>query len=153
MKKNKIKQYSIKPNRIKKQLQRKIVFCHVWTLLLNKNNKTFSRDKSIQNKKLSNLVFENSNLISETSHNPEKVVFNFFSHELNDDEKSLLCKGLKFSIPPKHLNYPDHMLPFKLLFRDINKIEMLIEDKEFRKYRLKDSAFHFGCIIITVELV
>ena len=92
-------------------------------------------------------------MISETSHNPDKIVFNFSSRELNDDEKSLLCKGLKFSIPPKHLDYSDHMLPFELLFRDINKIEMANEDKEFRKYRLKDSAFHFGCIIIAVKLV
>ena len=33
------------------------------------------------------------------------------------------------------------MLPFELLFRDINKNEMLNEDKEFLKTRLKDSAF------------
>ena len=33
------------------------------------------------------------------------------------------------------------MLPFGLLFRDINKNEMLNEDKEFIKSRLKDSAF------------
>ena len=39
------------------------------------------------------------------------------------------------------LDYPDHMLPFKLLFRDINKIEMPNEDKEFIKSRLKYSAF------------
>ena len=80
-------------------------------------------------------------MISETSHNPEKVTFNFSSHELNDDQKSLLCKGLKFSIPPKHLDYPDHMLPFKLLFRGINEIEITNADKEFMKSRLKDSAF------------
>ena len=92
-------------------------------------------------------------MISEILHNPEKVILNFSSHELNDDEKSLLCKGLKFSIPPKHLDYPDHMLPFKLLFRGINRIEMPNEDEEFMKRKLKDSAFHFGCIIITVKLI
>ena len=32
------------------------------------------------------------------------------------------------------------MLPFELLFRDINKIEMPNKDKEFIKSRLKDSA-------------
>ena len=59
----------------------------------------------------------------------------------NYDEKLLLCKCLKFSIPPKHLRYLDHMLPFKLLFRDINKIEMPNEDKVFMKSSVKDSAF------------
>ena len=80
-------------------------------------------------------------MISETSHNLEKVIFNFSSHELNDDEKSLLCKGLTFSIPPKHFDYLDHMLPFELLFRDINKIEIPNEDKGFMKSRLKDFVF------------
>ena len=79
-------------------------------------------------------------MISETSHNPEKVIFNFSSHELSEYEKSLLCKGLNFVIPPKRLDYADHMLPFELLFRDINKSEMPNEDKEFIKSRLKDSA-------------
>ena len=37
------------------------------------------------------------------------------------------------------MNYADHKLP--LLFRDINKIEMAIEDKEFVKNRLKGPAF------------
>ena len=143
IKKNKIKQYLLELNNVKKELQSKIGFvdfCHICTLFLNINNKKLSRAKSIQNKKLSNLVSENSNLISETSHNPEKVIFNFSSHELSEYEKSLLCKGLNFAIPPKRLDYADHMLPFELLFRDINKSEMPNEDKEFIKSRLKDSA-------------
>ena len=111
-------------------------------------SKKRSRAKSIQNKNLRNLVLENSNLISETSHNPEKVIFNSSNHELSGDEKSLLCKGLNFSIPPKLLDYADHVLPFKLLFRDINRNEMPNEDKEFIKSRLKIlHLLHFGRII------
>ena len=68
-------------------------------------------------------------LVSARSHDPEKMSFNFSSHDLSDDEKSLLCKGLKFSIPPKRLDYGDHMLPFDLLFRDLNKNKMSNEDK------------------------
>ena len=56
-------------------------------------------------------------------------------------EKTLLCKGLKFWIPPKRLDYADHVLPFELLFREIIKNEMPSEDKEFIKTRLKASAF------------
>ena len=79
-------------------------------------------------------------MISETSHNPDKMIFNFSIHELSDDEKSLLCKGLHFSIPSKCLDYADHMLPFEL-FRDTNKNKMPNEDREFIKTRLKDPAF------------
>ena len=82
----------------------------------------------MQNKKLSNFVLENSNLISEMLHDPEKVIFDFSSHEFSDDEKLLLCKGLKFAIPSKRLDYADHMLPFALLFRDIIKNETPNED-------------------------
>ena len=60
--------------------------------------------------------------------------------EFQSDEKSLLCKGLNFAILPKRLDFADHMLPFKLLFRDINKNEITNEEKEFIKSRLKDSA-------------
>ena len=42
------------------------------------------------------------------------------------------------------------MLPFKLLFRDINKNEMLNEDKELIKSKY---LLHFGRIIITVKLI
>ena len=144
VKKNKIKQHLLELNSVKKQLQSEISFfdfCHVCKLFLNINNKKLNRAKSIQNKKLSNLVLENSNLVSATSHNLEKVIFNFPNHDLSDDEKSLLCKCLNFSIPSQRLDYADHMLPFELLFRDINKNEMPNEDKKFIKTRLKDSAF------------
>ena len=69
------------------------------------------------------------------------MIFSFSSNELSDDEKSLLRRGLNFSIPPKRLDYADHLLPFELLFRDINKNEMPNKDREFIKTRLKDSAF------------
>ena len=142
-KKNKIKLYSLELNNVKKQLPSKIIFfsfCHICTPFLNTNNKKRSRAKSIQSKKLCNLVLENSNLISETLHDPGKVILNFSKHGLSDDEKSLLCKSLKSLICPKRLDYADQMLPFELLFKDINKIEMPNKGKEIIKSRLKDSA-------------
>ena len=60
-------------------------------------------------------------MILETLHGTEKVIFNFSSHKLSDDEKSLPCKSLNSAIPAKHLDYTDYMLPFELLFKDINK--------------------------------
>ena len=98
IKKNKIKQHLLELNSVKKQLQNEINFYNFWhvrTLFLNINNKKLNRAKSIQNTKLSNLVLENSSLISATLHDPQKVIFNLSSHDLSDDEKSLLCKGVK----------------------------------------------------------
>ena len=120
-------------NSVKKQLQSETSFfdfCHVCTFFLN-----------INNKKLSNLVLENSNFVSGMSHDPGKMIFNFFSHDLSDDKKSLFCIGLNFLIPPKRLDYSDHMLPLELLLNDINKNDIPNEDKEFMKTRLEDSAF------------
>ena len=83
----------------------------------------------------------NSHHNSITSHNPEKVIFNFPDHILNITEKSLLSKGLNFAIPPKNINYADFMLPFELLYRDVDSLEVSNLDKEFIKSRLRDSAF------------
>ena len=54
------------------------------------------------------------------SHDADKVIFNFSSHVLTDHEKSLLRKGLSFAILPNDINYADYLLPFELLYRDIN---------------------------------
>ena len=123
MRENKMKQYSLELNSVKKQLPSKCFFFIFFTHTYN-TNKNLSGAKSIQNKNLCNLALGNSNLISETLLDPEKVFFNCSSHELSDYEKLPLRKGLKFSIPPKHLDYADHMMTFELLFREINKIEM-----------------------------
>ena len=76
--------------------------------------------KLSKTKRFSNLVLENSDLVLEKSHEPAKGIFNFSSHDLIGNEKSLLCKGLHFLIPPKCLDYADHMLPLELLNSDIN---------------------------------
>ena len=76
-----------------------------------------------------------------TSHDPDKVIFNFSDHVLNTTEKYLLSKGLNFAILPKNINYTDFMLPFKLLYRDIDSLEVSNLHKEFIKSRLRDSAF------------
>ena len=75
------------------------------------------------------------------SHDPDKVVFNFSGHVLNTTEKSLLSKELNFAIPPKNTNYADCMLPFELLYRDVDLLEISNLDKEFIKIRIRASAF------------
>ena len=63
-----------------------------------------------------------------------------FLHALTEDEKSLLCKGLRFSIPPKKIEYADFLIQFKLLYRD-TLFEMKSKNRHFLKTKLKDICF------------
>ena len=114
---------------------------HVVTKSLVLNDKNISKIRKNQGKKLQNLYLSNSYHNSVTSHGPDKVIFNFSAHVLNTTEKYFLIKGLNFAIPPKNINYADFMLPFELLYRDVNSLEVFNLDKEFMKSRLRDSAF------------
>ena len=78
-----------------------IFITSVCMLFLISKNKILQRNKSIQNKKLRKLLLRNFILIFETLHDHEKSTFSSSSQELSREEKSLLCKGLNFSIPPK----------------------------------------------------
>ena len=52
-----------------------------------------------------------------------------------------MSRGLNFAIPPKNLNYADYLLPFKLLFRDIDLLDIPRTDRDFIQGRLRDRAF------------
>ena len=56
-------------------------------------------------------------------------------------EKSLLCKGLKFSIRPKKVEYPDVLTKFELLYKSYIISEMKSENRDFPKNKLKDICF------------
>ena len=55
-----------------------------------------SKIRKVHCKKLGSLSCNNSYFESVTSHDPEKVLFNFSSHQLTEHEKSLLSRGLNF---------------------------------------------------------
>ena len=114
-----------------------IDYTHICCLFLNKNDKKLKHQQDIHSKKLFDLGFENS----QTSHDPDKVIFNYSSHVLTESEKSLLCKGLNFVIPLKTLEYDDYLLPFELLYRDIHDLDFTNENKEVLKTRIKDYTF------------
>ena len=116
-------------------------YVHAITKFLVSNKKNISKIRKNQGKKLHHLFLNNSYHNSVTSHDPDKVIFNFSGHVLYTTEKSLLSKGLNFAIPPKNINYADFMLPFELLYRDVDSLEVSNLDKEFIKSRLRDSAF------------
>ena len=60
------------------------------------------------------------------------VVSCFLGHVLNITEKSLLSKGL---------NFADYMLPFELLYKEVDSLDISNLDKEFIKSSIRDSAF------------
>lgn len=77
------------------QLEMNIIdFACVTPLFLSNNNNILKSLSIIQKKT------EQS-----TKHDPSKIIFNFLDYDLPDYEKSLLIKALKFSLPPKKLNY------------------------------------------------
>ena len=71
----------------------------------------------------------------------DKVIFNFWSLVLTDHEKTLLSKGLNFTILHKDLNYVDYLLPFELSYSDINSLKISNFDKDCIKTKLRDLAF------------
>ena len=74
---------------------------------------------------------------SETCQDPDKIIFNFSIYNLNDHEKSVLCKGLIFAIPPKAIEYSEFLLPFKMLFREITSLDIGNFNNECVKSRLR----------------
>ena len=55
-------------------------------------------------------------------------------------KKSLLYKGLNFAVPPDKLKYSNFLLPFELLYRDIQSLDVTDQKKQLLKARIKDGA-------------
>ena len=64
---------------------------------------------------------------------PNQVIINFLSYQLNDVEKSLLAKGLNFALPLKILNRADYLLPFETVYRDIKTVDVPSSDLDIIK--------------------
>ena len=91
-----------------------IDFAHVRSLFLGHKDEVLKQKSTIQQKKFNNLVKD-----MKPQHDPEKITFNYSNYILSEVEKSLLPKGLNFSIPPKKLNHADYLVNFELFYRDI----------------------------------
>ena len=70
-----------------------IEFAHVRSLYFGHNDKVLKQKSTIQQKKSNNLLKD-----KKPQHDPEKIIFNHSSYVLSEAEKSLLQKGLNFSI-------------------------------------------------------
>ena len=79
-------------------------------------------------------------MVVTSSHDPEKVTFNFSSHKLTSSEKHILSKGLRFAIPPRQIDYSDYLAEYELLYRSTTDLSMTLEDRECFKAKLKDIA-------------
>ena len=97
---------------------------------------------SIQQKKFNALLRK-----QQPKHDPDRAIFNYSKISLSDAEKSLLVKGLRFSLPPKKLNYADYLVNFELFYRSIRNLNVLSNgDLDFVKTKIKDatlSSFRF----------
>ena len=113
-----------------------IDFAHICSKFLKINDLKLKSNSVVQQKKFGNLLKE-----KRSTQNPEKVIFNFSKYVLSDCEKSLLTKGLNFSIPCKKLDYADYLVQFELFFRDIRNLDILSnEDLDFVKAKTKEAA-------------
>ena len=92
--------------RIKEELQGTVScldFSYICSLFLVANDKSILHHDNIQKQKLKKLLEILLKEVINDSHDPNKVIYNFSSYELNDVEKSILCKGLNFSVKPKSI--------------------------------------------------
>ena len=74
------------------------------------------------------------------SHDPKKVMSNFSSHTLSDSAKSL-CKGLRYVLPPKKIDYADFLAEFELLYHNTLEFNWPSEKRDFLKNKLTDICF------------
>ena len=84
------------------------------------------------------------------SHEVNKVICNFLDYKLIESETPVLCKDLKFTIPPKNLKYAVFTLPFELLFCNIKSKDLPIPQTKAVKSDILDIAFSlFNSLIST----
>ena len=113
-----------------------IDFAHISAIFLSSNDNILKSHDSIQQKKFNKLLRE-----CKPKQDPEKIVFNFSNVTLTEAEKSLLVKGLSFSLPPEKLSYSDYLINFELFYRSIDNLNILSGDNlDFIKTKIKDAA-------------
>ena len=100
------------------------------------NDKNIRKCEEVQDRKI---IKPSKNSLSRN--NPIKNIYNFSSVNLSGREKSLLSKGLNFTLAPASLEYSHYLFDFELFFRDTFSLEISHLDRELLKSRLKNLAF------------
>ena len=89
-----------------------IDYTQVICLFQTQNDRKLAHHQNIHSRKLFDLGLE----VSKVSHDPYKIIFNYFSYNLSKSEKSLLSQGLNIVISPDKREYLDYLMPFELLY-------------------------------------
>ena len=77
------------------------------------------------------------------NYNSDEVIFDYSKISQSYMEKSLLVRGLPFSLPPKKLNHADYLTNFELFYRSIWNLDVLSNsDLDFVKTKIKDAALN-----------
>ena len=53
----------------------------------------------------------------------------------------MLCKDLRFALPPKKIDYADFLLQFELLYPDTLQFNLSSEKRDLLKNKLRDICF------------
>ena len=86
--------------RVKEELQRTfsvLDFSYICSLFLVANDKSILQHDNIHKRKLQNLKISSNNIFSDIN-NPHRVILNFSSYKLTDDEKPFCVKVLIFQL-------------------------------------------------------
>ena len=86
--------------RVKEELQRTfsvLDFSYICSLFLVANDKSILHHDDIHKRKLQNLKISSNNIFSDIN-NPHRVILNFSSYKLTDDEKLFCVKVLIFQL-------------------------------------------------------
>ena len=110
-----------------------IDYAHICSIFLISNDKILTKQKDIQDRKIIGLIKGKGKGID-----PENVIFNFSSYVLSDNDKSLLSKGLNFSLPNKKVEISEYLCPFELLYHEVSDFSKDSSDKELLKSKLKE---------------
>ena len=84
-----------------------IDFSHISCLFFVGNDKKILNVKEMDNKKVKELGI----VAGLKSHDLDKVIANYSSYNLSDNEKKLLVNSLNFAAPPRNLNYENYLAP------------------------------------------
>ena len=132
-------------------------FHHLTVTVDRLQSKPLMRASDVQKSKLLRLRLL-QNTVGTSQLDPDKLIFNFSSRQLSQDEKLVLCNGLNYSLPPRRLGYANYLCPFEKLFRDIKLLPVVDMSTISRtKARLQDVAltaiytYNSNCIKSNVD--
>ena len=114
-------------------------YTHLITIFTKSNDGILSKCQETQKKKLYKLgYFEKDKDVND----PDQVIHNYSTYELSDVEKTLLAKGLNFSLPPRKVNFADYMAPFEMLYKDVKDCDLTSHKLDILKVNMKKVTFN-----------